>query len=143
MLMITEKNETTISVFLSKVKQGLKDFADRFHFVKVGDSFDYIFTFYTKHYGYICAHLPSKNLGWFIYASPDSSADTSTFYRGYDKGEASKARIRKGLVSHNWIYKYSNNPHVPKHAVEEMMDSVRQLNDDMESIYEQYNLFGR
>ena len=50
----------------------------------------------------------------------DSGYDT-----GFDEGEVSKARIRKGLVSHNWIYKYSNSPHVPKHAVEEMMRSAR------------------
>lgn len=122
-----------------RVKQAFADFMRRFESAKLGP-FDSIFFFYTYRYGYICLHFPSKRAGWFLYVSPDSRQETSTFYIGCDRREAIKAKLRKELVGHNWLHKVYD-PGTPSHLRNEILDAVKDLNVMADAIFNDFGLY--
>ena len=114
----------------------------RFYAIKVGKWFyDYLFAVYTKPFGYICLHLPTNNMGFLFYFSPDGSVDKSTFFKGFIKGEAIKARLRKELVGHNYESKVVECRHLPMFEKEGIIGSVSELNYSMNAIFRQYGIF--
>lgn len=66
----------------------------------------------TKKYGYVCFTLPilrrlrnkgrSHRWDWYFYLSPNGTPNCSTFYRGSDKFEEIRAKIRFLNLGHNF-----------------------------------------
>lgn len=136
MLAITKKRNTA----LSRMKLKMRGFIDRFAVIRIGEHFDFIFSYYSNRVGYICFHMPSRQIGWFLYASPDAKPETSTFYRGYDRGERIRAMIRKEMVGHNWLYRI-NNTHAPRHEAENVMNQVRSVSIETKKLFDKYDIF--
>lgn len=127
-------------IFIEKMKEAIRNFICRFSCVKIG-TLDYIFFIYTLTFGYICIHMPSKRLGWFVYLSPDAKTENSTFYRGYDRSERMLAMMRKEYTGHNWIYKI-NNKNIPRHEAEKVMNKVKEINENGKELFKTFRIFG-
>lgn len=84
---------------------------------------------YTKKYGVVTITLPTwrriKKGDWYISFSPDGTPQSATFYIGYDKIAAIKAKIRYHHFGHGTL-PYKQGKYGESGAY--------QLNDDMDSI---------
>ena len=87
----------------------------------------------TKRWGYICFTLPvlsrirystngKRYLEWYFYLSPNGTPWASTFYRGSDKNEVIRAKIRKLNFGHGFsTSKFNNELYTFNHKFEWFM----------------------